>query len=118
MTLKRGPKFNRVERETFVNKLRNLLKDNSLTIKEASEQLGVSLNYAYRVAKKYNLPYNNLNKQKVSNVLESKETGFSVKELSSIYRLSSKEIENIIHDPQRYQREKATLFSKEHQDMG
>lgn len=51
MTLKRGPKFNRVERETFVNKLRNLLKDNSLTIKEASEQLGVSLNYAYRVAK-------------------------------------------------------------------
>lgn len=118
MTLKRGPKFNRAEREEFVKKLRALLKDNNMNIKEASEHLDVSMNYIYRVAKKYNLPYNNINKSKVSNLLESNETGFSVKELCSIYKLSKEQVENIIHDPQRYQREKATLFSKEHQDMG
>ena len=118
MTLKRGPKFNRVEREEFVNKLKGLLKDGNMNIKEASEKLDVSMNYIYRVAKKHNLPYNNVNKQKVSNVLESKESGFSVKELCSIYRLSKDQIENIIHDPERYQREKTALFSKEHQDMG
>ena len=118
MTLKRGPKFNREERANFVSKLRELLKDKSLNIKEAAEKLGVSANYAYRIAKKQKLPYNNVSKQKVSNVLESKETGFTIKELCSIYKLSSKEVENIIHDPERYQREKTTLFSKEHQDMG
>ena len=118
MTSRPGPKFNRAQRTELFKQLKNLLRDKNYSVKDAATELGISVNYVYRIAKKYDYPLNSVNKRKISNVIESKENGFNSKELAGLYRISEGEVEKIINHSAGYTRKTTVELPKEHSHMG
>ena len=109
MTVKPGPRFDLQKRKQVLNDLKSMLAE-GVEIKEAAYACNISVNYAYRVAKRYKWPYNYVSKAKRKRVTDAMTYGFTPEEVTSLYKISQGHIEKIIYDHSGHSGKKTPLI--------
>tara|TARA_R100000234_G_scaffold14294_1_gene7889 strand:- start:15017 stop:15484 length:468 start_codon:yes stop_codon:yes gene_type:complete len=113
MTAKSGPRFNKETRKLTRKKLYTLLEQ-GVDIDHAADECGISISYAYKIAKKYEWPYNKVTKIVAEQIMKSFSYGYTASQISSIYNMAKAKVEEVIHNNSGHQRKETITLSTAH----